>query len=159
MSRLRARRSWLAGLILGAGLLGSGFLAVDAAAAPATAGNALVATDSAARATAQEVEDEDEDDAEAEDGDDAEDDGQDGCDAAETEGEPGAIDDGREFLPEAEISLAEAIAAAQAAATGAIGEVDLERVDSRLVFNVDVGDKDVKVDATTGQVVSVDDDD
>jgi uncharacterized membrane protein YkoI len=75
----------------------------------------------------------------------------------------GTLDDGRELLPLAQVSLDEAIAAAQAAVPGAtsaeIGEVDLEYVGTTLVFNVDIGHKDVKVDAATGSVVSADLDD
>lgn len=75
----------------------------------------------------------------------------------------GTLDDGQELLPQATISLADAIAAAQAAVPGAtaadIGEVDLEDFNSTLVFNVDVGDRDVKVDAATGAVLSSDLDD
>jgi len=51
------------------------------------------------------------------------------------------------------------IAAAQGAASGALNEVDLEHRAGRLVYNVDVGAKDVKVDASSGQVVAVDGDD
>ena len=75
----------------------------------------------------------------------------------------GTLDDGQDLLPQAAISLADAIAAAQAAVPGAtaadIGEVDLEDFDGTLVFNVDVGDRDVKVDAATGAVLSADLDD
>ena len=66
----------------------------------------------------------------------------------------GALDDGSELLPQAGITLDQAIAAAQAAAPGAVGEVDLEHYQGTLVFNVDVGDKDVKVDANTGTVLN-----
>ena len=66
---------------------------------------------------------------------------------------PGQIDDGAELLDQASISLEEAVAAAQASADGALGEVDLETYEGRLVFNVDVGDKDVKVDAADGTVL------
>jgi uncharacterized membrane protein YkoI len=71
------------------------------------------------------------------------------------------LDDGEDLLPEARITLdqAIAIAAAQAAASSPVGEVDLERSHSRLVFNVDIGDKDVKVDASDGSIVAVDSDD
>jgi uncharacterized membrane protein YkoI len=41
----------------------------------------------------------------------------------------------------------------QSAESGAIGEIDLEHYNGRLVFNVDVGDKDVKVDAENGLVL------
>lgn len=75
----------------------------------------------------------------------------------------GTLDDGQELLSQATISLSDAIAAAQAAVPGAtsadIGEVDLEDFNGRLVFNVDVGDRDVKVDAATGAVLSSDLDD
>jgi uncharacterized membrane protein YkoI len=71
----------------------------------------------------------------------------------------GTIDDGAELLPQAKITLEQAITAAQGAAQGDIGEIDLEYAGDRLVFNVDVGDKDVKVDATDGSIVSADSDD
>lgn len=75
----------------------------------------------------------------------------------------GTLDDGEDLLPQARISIDEAIASAVAAVPGAtsddVGEVDLEYFDGTLVFNVDVGDKDVKVDASTGDVVSTDQDD
>ena len=69
------------------------------------------------------------------------------------------LDDGKDLLPQAKISERQAIAAAQTAASGALNEVDLEHVGGRLVFNVDVGDADVKLDAATGKVVRVDHDD
>ena len=73
---------------------------------------------------------------------------------------PGEIDDGAELLDQATISLADAIASAQAAASGALGEVDLKTYEGQLVFNVDIGDKDVKVDASDGTVLGwVSDDD
>jgi uncharacterized membrane protein YkoI len=69
------------------------------------------------------------------------------------------LDDGKALLPQATITEQQATAAAQASASGALNEVDLEHVGGRLVFNVDVGDADVKVDAATGKVVRVDHDD
>jgi uncharacterized membrane protein YkoI len=88
----------------------------------------------------------------------------DGSDAADTnkadDGEAqvpsGTLDDGKDLLPQAGITIDAAIAAAQSAGSGSIGEVDLEQSDGRLVFNVDVGDKDVKVDASNGTVLSAD---
>jgi len=68
----------------------------------------------------------------------------------------GVLDDGKDLLPQAGIKLDQAIAAAQSAASGPVGEVDLEHYQGNLVFNVDVGDKDVKVDAHTGAVLSAD---
>jgi uncharacterized membrane protein YkoI len=69
------------------------------------------------------------------------------------------LDDGKDLLPQAKITEAQAIQAAQARASGGLDEVDLERAGGKLVFNVDVGDHDVKVDANTGDVVRVDGDD
>ncbi len=197
MSTERARRHWTAALVLGAGLLGGGTLAVDAGAAT----SAIQATPSAASqpAAADCAEDEDNgqegerdtDDLQEENGADDAAEGDTGADSAEdeaaendgegendqddagpgpdqqaecddeegTEGQPGVLDDGAALLGEATISLDEAIRAAQGAATGDLGEVDLERVDGTLVFNVDVGDQDVKVDAATGDVLSMDADD
>ena len=71
----------------------------------------------------------------------------------------GVLDDGKNLLPQAQITLDQAIAAAQSAASGAVGEIDLEQTHGRLVFNVDIGDKDVKVDASDGSIVAVDSDD
>ena len=68
-------------------------------------------------------------------------------------GSSGQIDDGAELLDQASISLEEAIVSAQAAATGELGEVDLEMYQGRLVFNVDIGNQDVKVDAEDGAVL------
>lgn len=83
------------------------------------------------------------------------------ADAAEVEGgdaqaQSGTLDDGKDLLPQARITVEQAVAAAQAIASGSAGEVDLERAKGRLVFNVDVGDKDVKVDAGDGSIVAVD---
>jgi uncharacterized membrane protein YkoI len=69
------------------------------------------------------------------------------------------LDDGKDLLPQAKITEAQAIAAAQSAASGALNEVDLEHAGGKLVFNVDIGASDVKVDAADGRVVSADHDD
>lgn len=74
-------------------------------------------------------------------------------------GQGGVLDDGKELLPKAGITLEQAIAAAQTAASGAVDEVDLVYYNGILVFNVDVGDKDVKVDARTGVVLAATADD
>lgn len=71
----------------------------------------------------------------------------------------GTIDDGAALLPQAKITLEEAITAAQAAASGPIGEVDLEHFQGHLIFNVDVGDHDVKIDAMDGSVAAATADD
>jgi uncharacterized membrane protein YkoI len=65
----------------------------------------------------------------------------------------GTLDDGEELLPQAEITLDQAVAAAQTASSGPVGEVDLDQDRGRLVFNVDVGTDDVKVDAKSGEVL------
>src|SRR4051812_36014247 len=68
-------------------------------------------------------------------------------------GAPSRLDDGAQLLPQARISEQQAIDAAQSAASGALNEVDLEHFSGRLVFNVDVGATDVKVDAANGRVL------
>ena len=69
------------------------------------------------------------------------------------------LDDGKDLLPQAKITEQQAIEAAQTAASGGLNEVDLEHYQGRLVFNVDVGSHDVKVDAATGKVVAANQDD
>ena len=66
---------------------------------------------------------------------------------------PGTIDDGRDLLPLASVTLEDAIAAARDAGSGDLGEVDLEYVRDRLVYDIDIGDQGVKVDATTAEVL------
>ena len=69
------------------------------------------------------------------------------------------LDDGKDLLPQAKITEQQAIRAAQTAASGGLNEVDLEHYQGRLVFNVDVGGKDVKVDASNGDVLAAPSDD
>ena len=69
------------------------------------------------------------------------------------------LDDGKQYLSDAKITEQEAIAAAQSRASGGLNEVDLEHAGGKLVWNVDVGSKDVQVDATSGEVVRVAEDD
>lgn len=69
--------------------------------------------------------------------------------------EVGTIDDGAILLSEATITVDEAIAAAQTAAEGRLGDIDLEYVSDRLVFNIDIGNHDVLVDANDGSIVTV----
>jgi uncharacterized membrane protein YkoI len=68
---------------------------------------------------------------------------------------PGSLDDGKDLLPQTKITLAQANAAAQAAAQGGLGQVDLEHFRGRVVYMVDVGDNEVRVDAADGQVLDV----
>ena len=65
---------------------------------------------------------------------------------------PGSLDDGKEFLSETKITTAQAVAAAQRTASGQLGQVDLEQYNGRLVYSVDVGDQEVKVDARDGRI-------
>jgi uncharacterized membrane protein YkoI len=65
---------------------------------------------------------------------------------------PGSLDDGKELRPQASITLQRAIAAAQTTASGSLGQVDLEHYEGRLVYTVDVGDHEVKVDAANGRI-------
>lgn len=68
---------------------------------------------------------------------------------------PGTLDEGKDLLPQAKITVAQAVKAAQAKVSGPLGGVDLEKVSGRLVFRVEIGDKDVQVDAANGTVVAV----
>ncbi len=68
---------------------------------------------------------------------------------------PGSLDDGKELLPQTTISLAQAVATAEHAATGRLGQVDLEHFGTRIVYMVDVGNQEVRVDAANGTVVAI----
>jgi uncharacterized membrane protein YkoI len=72
---------------------------------------------------------------------------------------PSRLDDGEALLGQAKITEQQAISAAQSAASGNLNEVALEHYTGRLVFNVDVGSHDVKVDAGTGEVLASTQDD
>ncbi len=82
-------------------------------------------------------------------------DAQDKCGAADGSEQANAsnIDDGKELLPQASITLDQAIAAARTAASGDVGEIDLEDYNGKLAFNVEIGDKDVKIDSSNGTVL------
>ena len=73
--------------------------------------------------------------------------------------ESGRLDDGDALLPDAAISVDAAVSAAQGAAEGRVGEVELERYRGELVFVVEIGRHDVVVDALTGEVLSTEIDD
>ncbi len=70
-----------------------------------------------------------------------------------------ALDDGRALLPQAKLTFADAEAAARNAVPGEVEEVDLESVDGKLVFDVDMGSKTVRVDALNGTVLEITDKD
>ena len=65
---------------------------------------------------------------------------------------PGSLDDGKDLQSQATISLRRAVQQAQGAATGSLGQVDLEQYNGRLVYTVDVGDNEVHVDAANGRI-------
>ncbi len=68
---------------------------------------------------------------------------------------PGSLDDGKGLLPQTRISLGQAVAAAQRAASGSLGQVDLERFRGGIVYMVDIGNEEVRVDAADGKVVAI----
>ena len=72
---------------------------------------------------------------------------------------PGTVSEGAELLPRAKITVDEALAAAQAAEPGEVHGAELEREDGRLLFEIEIGDKEILVDANDGRVVSVETDD
>lgn len=143
---LSKRLYWLAGLVA--------VFAIAAAAITMVSANSS-AQSSPPAAVDDQADGETNDDANEADGDNNEADDGDG-EADDDNGDPagdGKLDDGVDLLPQASITIEQAIAAAQTAATGNIGEIDLEYHDGKLVFNVDVGDQDVKVDASNGTVL------
>jgi uncharacterized membrane protein YkoI len=68
---------------------------------------------------------------------------------------PGSLDDGKDLLPQTKITLGQAVAAAQRAAQGQLGQVDLEHYNGGVVYMVDVGNQEVRVDADDGSIASV----
>ena len=77
-----------------------------------------------------------------------------GAGLAVASGGGSSLDDGQSLAPQAKISQQQAEQAAQSAVAGALNETDLEHYSGILVYNVDVGSKDVKVDAHTGHVLA-----
>jgi uncharacterized membrane protein YkoI len=71
----------------------------------------------------------------------------------------GQLEEGEELRSEADISVEEAIVLAEGAATGRVDDVELERFGDRLLYEVEVGETDVFIDANSGEVVAVDPDD
>jgi len=68
---------------------------------------------------------------------------------------PGTLDDGKNLLSQTSVSLSSAVATAQRAADGALGQVDLEHFRGAIVYSVDVGSQEVRIDATNGKVVAI----
>jgi uncharacterized membrane protein YkoI len=69
------------------------------------------------------------------------------------------LDDGANLLPQSKITEQQAVKAAQSVASGPLNENDLEDYNGRLVWNIDVGASDVKVDAANGDVLAKTSDD
>jgi uncharacterized membrane protein YkoI len=69
--------------------------------------------------------------------------------------QPGTLDDGKNLLPRTSISTEQAVAAAQGAQRGQLGQVDLKERGAQVYYVVDIGDREVSVDAVTGSVGGV----
>jgi len=71
------------------------------------------------------------------------------------------VEDGQELVGENAISLDEALEAAQGVATGPVDDIEIERHGDRVVYDIEIGNTDVLVDAQDGSIVSTrtDDDD
>ena len=69
---------------------------------------------------------------------------------------PGTLDDGAHLIDQATISLETVTLAALGAGYGSVGEVDLETYHGALVFNLDIGNADVKVVASNGAILDKD---
>ena len=156
---LARRISWVLALVAFLALAGAGVTMASRFASaggndPAPGAQTCEQQDDADDAAEGATEEADTDDVEEECGD------QDAEDADEDEAKvaSGQIDDGADLLPQASITLDQAIAAAQAAAGGVLGEIDLEDYQGKLAFNVEIGDQDVKVDATDGSILGMGED-
>lgn len=69
------------------------------------------------------------------------------------------LDGGQHLLEEASISVDEAVAIAQEQANGRVDDVELDRSGDRLVYEIEVGEADIYVDANDGSVLGTDWDD
>lgn len=74
-------------------------------------------------------------------------------DDCEVTGAPGELVEGQDLQSQATITIDQAISTAQGAATGDLGTVTLDDETGTLVYEVEIGDQDVVIDATTGAVV------
>lgn len=177
MSMVGSKGTWIAALLLSAGVLGGSGLVANAA----PAAQSTLTTQSAASAVQCEEDEDDEnggdeagdqDNVQDENGADDAAEGDTDADTAEDEAaeqensengsededasaKPGELSEGQDLLPQAKISVEEAVRAAQAEATGRLGSVELEEKAGTLVFEVTVGEQEVFVDAGDGSIVSV----
>ena len=69
---------------------------------------------------------------------------------AATPGGPRQLSEGADLLDQAGITVDQAIAAAQQVVSGDVQEVELERENGTLIFEVEIGGKEVIIDAETG---------
>jgi len=76
-----------------------------------------------------------------------------------TEGSSGPLEEGNELRSEATLSPEQAAAIAERETGGTAGDIELEREDGRLLYEVEAGGNDVTIDANDGSVVSVEADD
>ncbi len=74
------------------------------------------------------------------------------------ESDSGRLEEGRELVSEASISVDEAISIAESEAAGRAEDIELERQGTRLVYEIEVGETDVYIDADDGSVLAVDND-
>lgn len=68
---------------------------------------------------------------------------------------PGTLDDGKDLLSQTKLTVMQAVAAAKKAQAGQVGQVDLEHRDGRIVYMVDVADREVFVDAADGSIAAI----
>jgi uncharacterized membrane protein YkoI len=73
--------------------------------------------------------------------------------------ESGRLEEGGDLVSEASITPEQAVATAQGVADGRVDDVELDYEGGRLVYEVEVGNADVVVDATDGSVISTNGDD
>jgi uncharacterized membrane protein YkoI len=71
----------------------------------------------------------------------------------------GKLDDGQHLVSEASVSPERAVEIAQGVADGRVDDVELDREGGRLVYEVEVGEADVMIDASDGSILSTNDDD
>jgi uncharacterized membrane protein YkoI len=82
-----------------------------------------------------------------------------GCEQDSPDTALGTLEDGKDLLSQATITVDQAATIAQAVAPGQLGAIDLEREHGSLEYHVTVGDQEVTIDATTGAVLGINRDD
>ena len=70
-------------------------------------------------------------------------------------GDPRQLSEGADLLDQAGITVEEAIAAAQQVVSGDVQEVELERENGVLIFEVEISGQDVMIDAATGESLGI----